>query len=413
MSKVAGTDDPVSAAASPAAHPKQSPTSSASTTQISPTPTQSSVSTVVAPADSHPHYSKPEPISVHQTSKSSPLTVGHRGFKGKYPENTLYGFDRSVSSSKDSIPGGNVDVIELDVHVSKDGIVVISHDPETGRCFKSIKDSDNDNDDNDGKKKKKKKNKGYKISETLYKGVMEDELISVSAADFPGVDPSQLGLPSLLKVADRIVNDPRYANVHLMLDIKSRSNDAATVFDKLVSTLLQVHPDLHGFWIPRITFGIWTLDFLEACQASPQAKLFKVVHIGISRRLARRFVEASAVGSGEVVGISLLTVAYAAPFGGREIVEYAKDRGVKTFAWTVNEVKWMRFAVEVGLDGVVTDYPDRFNEVKEEMSKKEEGQSLMMTAVATDEKPITWFKKNVLCLIEYGLVELIAVLFLG
>lgn len=48
------------------------------------------------------------------------LNFGHRGFSGKYPENTMLAFRKAVEVGADGI--------ELDVHFSKDGELVIIHD---------------------------------------------------------------------------------------------------------------------------------------------------------------------------------------------------------------------------------------------------------------------------------------------
>ncbi|MBQ6735811.1 MAG: glycerophosphodiester phosphodiesterase [Lachnospiraceae bacterium] len=50
----------------------------------------------------------------------------HRGFSGKYPENTLLAFDEARKTK-------GCDGIELDVHLSADGIPVIIHDEEVDR----------------------------------------------------------------------------------------------------------------------------------------------------------------------------------------------------------------------------------------------------------------------------------------
>ena len=44
----------------------------------------------------------------------------HRGFSGKYPENTMLAFEKAVEAGADGI--------ELDVHLSADGELVIIHD---------------------------------------------------------------------------------------------------------------------------------------------------------------------------------------------------------------------------------------------------------------------------------------------
>lgn len=49
----------------------------------------------------------------------------HRGFSGKYPENTMLAFEKAVELG--------VDGIELDVHLSKDGEMVIIHDEKVDR----------------------------------------------------------------------------------------------------------------------------------------------------------------------------------------------------------------------------------------------------------------------------------------
>ena len=47
--------------------------------------------------------------------------IGHRGAKREFPENTLPAFEYAIAQG--------VDVLELDMGVTKDGVVVVSHDP--------------------------------------------------------------------------------------------------------------------------------------------------------------------------------------------------------------------------------------------------------------------------------------------
>jgi glycerophosphoryl diester phosphodiesterase len=48
--------------------------------------------------------------------------IGHRGAPREYPENTLPSFQRAIELGADAI--------ELDVHVTADGVPVVHHDPE-------------------------------------------------------------------------------------------------------------------------------------------------------------------------------------------------------------------------------------------------------------------------------------------
>jgi len=46
--------------------------------------------------------------------------IAHRGFSGLYPENTMLAFEKALEAGADGI--------ELDIHLSKDGEVMIIHD---------------------------------------------------------------------------------------------------------------------------------------------------------------------------------------------------------------------------------------------------------------------------------------------
>ncbi len=53
------------------------------------------------------------------------LNIAHRGFSGKYPENTMLAFEKAIEAGADGI--------ELDVHFTKDGEVVVIHDERIDR----------------------------------------------------------------------------------------------------------------------------------------------------------------------------------------------------------------------------------------------------------------------------------------
>src|ERR1035437_7570960 len=55
------------------------------------------------------------------------LVHGHRGARAMRPENTLPAFEYAI--------GQGVDVLELDMAVTLDGVVVISHDPHLSRTI--------------------------------------------------------------------------------------------------------------------------------------------------------------------------------------------------------------------------------------------------------------------------------------
>ena len=56
------------------------------------------------------------------------LIIGHRGARNLWPENSLEGFERTRDLG--------VDAVELDVHLTRDGELVVIHDPSLERTTK-------------------------------------------------------------------------------------------------------------------------------------------------------------------------------------------------------------------------------------------------------------------------------------
>ncbi|MGA2481400.1 MAG: glycerophosphodiester phosphodiesterase family protein [Spirochaetia bacterium] len=58
-------------------------------------------------------------------NRRPPLVLGHRGYRARYPENTLLAFRRALEAGADGI--------ECDLQKTADGRYVIVHDPDTAR----------------------------------------------------------------------------------------------------------------------------------------------------------------------------------------------------------------------------------------------------------------------------------------
>ena len=67
----------------------------------------------------------PPPRPPARSTRHSVERIGHRGAPREYPENTLPAFQRAIELGADAI--------ELDVHVTFDGVPVVHHDPELRR----------------------------------------------------------------------------------------------------------------------------------------------------------------------------------------------------------------------------------------------------------------------------------------
>ncbi|MGM7724354.1 glycerophosphodiester phosphodiesterase [Metabacillus sp. Hm71] len=58
------------------------------------------------------------------------------------------------------------------------------------------------------------------------------------------------------------------------------------------------------------------------------------------------------------------------PYVTREMVEDAHKAGMKVIPWTINDKATMNKVIDDGVDGIITDYPDRLREVMEERGFK-------------------------------------------
>lgn len=258
-----------------------------------------------------------------------PLCAGHRGYKGRFPENTFESMRRAVEAG--------ADIIETDVQVAGDGVVVVTHDPSTTRCF----------------------GKEYDVTTTPYKGVLE-HLRPLPEHKITVNDP----LPTFDNLIEMLVTEPSMKKAKLMLDIK-RTNEP-WIIPQLVHTLLKYNDDV-AYWADRMCLGIWRLDVLtEAEKVCPE---LPVIHIGISQVLARRFLKHK-----QVIGVSLNASALHVS-GGQALIREIHQQDKLVYSWTINTIEYMKWAVASRLDGIVTDFPDRYHEFINSVSDKDIAQT--------------------------------------
>lgn len=237
-----------------------------------------------------------------------PVTVGHRGFKNSYPENTISALVGAVEAG--------ATILETDIQVSKDGVVVMCHDATTLRCFGSF----------------------HQVASTNYYGEM-DQLKTLQ-------HPHDK-MPTFEQVCELFAYDKRFEGVKLMLDVK-RDNEP-WVLQKVVNVLKKVNSNME-FWAEKMVLGVWREDVFETCHTD--APFLKVVHIGLSRSMAKRFLSHD-----QCIGISIHHLCLKMP-GGIGLIESAQKMNKLVFAWTVNNLPTIKWAISANIDGIVTDNPD-------------------------------------------------------
>ncbi|KAK2004208.1 glycerophosphoryl diester phosphodiesterase [Colletotrichum falcatum] len=239
-----------------------------------------------------------------------PQAIAHRGFKSLYPENTLLAFRGALDAGAHAL--------ETDLHLSRDGVVVLSHDGNLKRCFgvdKKINECD------------------WAYLETL-RTVMA-----------PGE-----GMPRL---EDLLVLLAERDGVWVLLDVKTDDPPA-----KLLNRVAKVLESTPGPvpWEKRIMFGCWNQPYITHVRTILPA--YPVALISWSPLYAREFFSDSQPN----LSFNMFQKALVGPVGLRFIGD-VQEAGRRLFAWTVNDEEWMEWSIRAGVDGVITDDPELFLEV--------------------------------------------------
>ena len=248
-----------------------------------------------------------------------PQCIAHRGYKAKCPENTMAAFKKAVKTG--------VHALETDVHVTKDEVVVLSHDRTMKRCFGINK----------------------KIKEMTWDEVKEARTI---------LEPHQ-PMPKLKELFEYLAH-PGMEETWLLLDIKL-DNDADQIMRLIADTIASVPAPEKKAWPERILLGIWAAKYLPL--ATKYLPGFPITHIGFSVPYARHFFTVPNVS------FNMLLPMLIAP-GGRRFMKDAREKHHRQlYAWTVNTKDKMEWCIRRKLDGVITDDPALFLQVCEDFDE--------------------------------------------
>lgn len=269
-----------------------------------------------------------------------PLRVAHRGASGSglAPENTLAAFERAIQLG--------VDAIELDVRATRDGVVVVMHDPAIDRTT----------------------NREGPVDELTFA-----QLRQADAGAWFGRDFVDQRVPTLQEVLDLI----RHRAV-AVVEIK---------VDWLAEQVLKVAHDVDVIdQVVIQSFAPETVRRINAVDPSvPTALLIGNLPTSPARMRARRVAH-------EVLttGANILNVWHGAltpPF-----FEEMRKRGVTVWTWTVDEEAVMRDVIQMGVQGVTTNYPDRLNGVLGAL--EQEGAILVPMGRRQRLKPSRWRRRR-------------------
>ncbi|WP_151736430.1 glycerophosphodiester phosphodiesterase ['Paenibacillus yunnanensis' Narsing Rao et al. 2020] len=247
-------------------------------------------------------------------------TIAHRGASGYAPENTMPAFELALGMKADSV--------ELDIHLTKDGIPVVIHDDTVNRTTNG---------------KGYVKNMTLQQIEQLDAGSWFNEAYPMFAREsYAGVR-----IPTLEQVFETFGKE-----LHYVLEIKAPKPDRnieSIINDLIIEYDLEDEVAIHSFSASSLR---------KFHKLNPDIPLYQLIWYDYTAaRVSDSFladVKTYAVGIGP--NFQSISATY---------VAQVRKAGLKVIPYTVNYQVNMDKAYLWGVDGVYTNYPDRFLEVIE------------------------------------------------
>lgn len=250
-------------------------------------------------------------LTAGATAQTAPLVAAHRGGAALWPENSLLAFRNALALG--------VDVLELDVHLTRDDEVVVLHDATLGRT-------------------------------TTGHGAVRDVTLAalaplrLRARDGRATDEP---IPTLGQVLDLVA--PTGAAVFPEIKVGADGRRYPGIEEKVLGLLTA-----RGL-LARATVQAFAPETIRRLhELAPGARTMLLV--GRGRVDAARVPSTAAVQWARDVGATDLGIDHRLVDGA--VVEAARQASVKLSVWTVNDENDIRRFVELGVDVIMSDRPD-------------------------------------------------------
>ena len=226
------------------------------------------------------------------------LVIGHRGASGYVTENTLESIQKALDL--------NVDGIEIDVQRCASGEIVVFHDKELDRL-------------------------------TNHKGLIEktnfDELSTILIKE-------KYKIPTLEEVLKLI-------DGKILLNIELKGENTATATASILEKhIKKTKNDLRKFIVSSMDWDELTL-FKNANK-----------HIPIGILSNAHFIFENNVLD-QAKNLNAIAIHPRLSVLNQEIVDKIHSLGLLVYSWTINEPHHISKAMQLGIDGIITDFPDR------------------------------------------------------
>jgi glycerophosphoryl diester phosphodiesterase len=271
-----------------------------------------------------------------ETTRTTLDIQGHRGARGLLPENSIPAFRRALELG--------VTTLEMDVVISRDRKVVVSHDPffSSAICLQPNGDpipAENERD--------------FAIFRMDYDQIRSFDCGSTGNSDFPGQVAQAVRKPLLSEV---ITMAERFAVIHDRAPVRYNIETKCSPEGDGI-----LHPEPVEF-VSHVVGVIREQGVAERSmiQSIDPRALAAARHMAPEIKLSI-LIDTDGARLDEHLGFLEFTPEVVSPdyrLVDATFIREASALGMQIVPWTINEPVAMKRAVELGVDGFITDYPD-------------------------------------------------------
>lgn len=264
---------------------------------------------------------------------------GHRGARGLLPENTIPSFLLAVDLG--------VNTLELDLVVTKDQKLVVSHEPWFHHNISTKPD---------GSPVTQEEQLRFNIFEMTYEETQLFDVGKRGHVQFPNQHPMEITKPlfaDVIKTVEAYTADNKLPPVAYNIETKSIPEQYGVMYP---------YPDTFAQLLyQELSYLNENYDLFHRIiiQSFDPATLIEFRKINKEIKLAMLVSDDSSIDSyismlGFVPEIWSPNFRLLTP----DLVSEAHVLGMKVIPWTINTVDEMRNQLKMGVDGIITDYPD-------------------------------------------------------
>jgi glycerophosphoryl diester phosphodiesterase len=261
---------------------------------------------------------------------------GHRGCRGLLPENSIPAFLKALELG--------VTTLELDLAVSRDSQLIVSHEPWLNDeiCMKS-----------DGSAVSKEEAENLLIWKMTAAEVQQCDCGSRGHARFKEQKAMRVVKPTLCQVVEAVRKQADFLRKPMPMfniEIKSQPDFDETRTPSVIGFAKLVHDEIRALKINKKTcvqsFDARALEAIHRLDPNQTTALLVENQLGLRENL-KRMTFRPTIYSPHYLLIAQTTV------------DSCHQQNIKMIPWTVNDTAAMRQLILMNVDGIITDYPDR------------------------------------------------------